>query len=105
MRTIPLVLALASIAEIVSAQATPAQPSPMTPRPAHERLAVFEGTWKKADSPANDRFREICAWLEGGRRHMICRPPAGNKRVFDLQADRPDNTQRQPMQEYADTHW
>ncbi len=43
------------------------------PRPAHERLAVFEGTWTRADLPPGQTFRDTCAWLAEGRRHMICR--------------------------------
>lgn len=55
---------------------------PMTPRPAHERLAVFEGVWTSADTIPGVSFRETCSWMEGGRRHMICRSryesPNGN---------------------------
>ena len=47
--------------------------SPITPSPAHERLAVFEGSWIEAGAPADRASRDSCAWLVGGRRHMICR--------------------------------
>lgn len=47
--------------------------SPATPRPAHERLAVLEGTWTRKDLPPGETFRDTCAWLPEGRRHMICR--------------------------------
>jgi len=50
-------------------QSTP----PSTPRPGHERLAVLEGTWAKKDLPTGETFRDTCAWLPEGRRHMICR--------------------------------
>ena len=43
------------------------------PSPAHERLAVFEGVWTRTDLPQGQTFRETCAWLVGGRRHMVCR--------------------------------
>lgn len=44
------------------------------PKPApHERLSVFEGTWARADAAPGDTFRDTCAWMAGGRRHMICR--------------------------------
>lgn len=56
-----------------AAQATTARPGdPARARPAHERLAVFEGTWRALD-PADPGFQEVCSWLHGGRRHMICR--------------------------------
>jgi hypothetical protein len=60
----------------LEAQDTPSTPrpsSPSTPRPAHERLAVFEGTWIQTDSTPGQSSRDTCAWLAGGRRHMICR--------------------------------
>jgi hypothetical protein len=45
---------------------------------AHEALAFFEGTWTV---PGKTDWRESCAWLPAGRRHMVCRPrwdrPAG----------------------------
>ena len=54
-----------------------AQPAPLAlpsnPSPPHERLRFFEGTWTTADSTNEDGFREVCAWLPEGRRHMVCR--------------------------------
>ena len=55
-------------------------PDPATPSPAHERMKLFEGTW--VPEPAEDGKRgakpssasqEVCAWLSGGRRHLVCR--------------------------------
>ena len=112
--------------------------SPMTPRAAHERLAVFEGSWQPAGAQTSGGSINTCAWLEGGRRHMVCRDrrdlstgpieqrmtygyrgrdstyiatvflasgqvwtyhgrPEGDKWVFDLQSDRPNNPQRLRM--------
>jgi hypothetical protein len=68
---------LAPIAAIgLAAQGTPASSrpnAPTTPRPAHERLAAFEGEWVIADSTVGGSSHDSCAWLAGGRRHMICR--------------------------------
>lgn len=47
--------------------------SPRTPSAPHERLTYFEGTWTVEELPATRRFREQCAWLPEGRRHMVCR--------------------------------
>jgi hypothetical protein len=47
--------------------------SPAAPSDAHEALAFFEGTWTTSDSTPEDDFKETCAWLAEGRRHMICR--------------------------------
>ena len=44
-----------------------AQPAP------EERLRFFEGTWTTADATPELGFRETCAWLPEGRRHMVCR--------------------------------
>jgi hypothetical protein len=54
------------------AYAQPAS-SPTSPSEAHERLAFFEGTWTTSNSTPEDDLRETCAWLAGGRRHMVCR--------------------------------
>jgi hypothetical protein len=70
-----LLLPVASSSGRLYAQDVPS-PAPTgfsSPRPAHERLAVFEGTWTRPDLPAGQSFRETCAWLAEGRRHMICR--------------------------------
>jgi hypothetical protein len=42
----------------------------MQPSAPHERMAFFEGTWHADGEPG---YQEICAWLSGGRRHMVCR--------------------------------
>jgi hypothetical protein len=34
---------------------------------------VFEGTWIESGSSTDRASRDSCAWLAGGRRHMICR--------------------------------
>ena len=47
--------------------------TPATPSPAHERLAAFEGTWTLIGSASDLASRDTCAWLSGGRRHMVCR--------------------------------
>lgn len=44
----------------------------------HERLAVFEGTWIRVGSPADQTSTDICAWLPGGRRHLVCRRVSGS---------------------------
>lgn len=75
-----LLLTAASLA-VLSPGAEAQGTDPRAPRPAHERLAVFEGTWRHADPAEAERFVEVCEWLAGGRRHMICTPrwntPAG----------------------------
>ena len=45
-------------------------PSPQQGRPV-ERLSVFEGIWAREGTPT-DKFKETCAWLAGGRRHLVC---------------------------------
>lgn len=50
-----------------------ATPSPRTPSAPHERLTFFEGTWTVEELAPSRRFREQCAWLPEGRRHMVCR--------------------------------
>jgi hypothetical protein len=47
--------------------------TPITPSPPHEALAFFDGTWTTEESPPEEGFVETCAWLNGGRRHMVCR--------------------------------
>lgn len=70
-----LALTLCVMATTVHAQAAPAtRPAPpTTPSAPHERLSFFEGFWTVEEIPAERAFRERCAWLEGGRRHMVCR--------------------------------
>jgi hypothetical protein len=81
-----VVVALLMVATTVDLVARAASPAPMqgtppgTSRPNHERLAVFEGTWAKKDLPAGETFRDTCAWLPQGRRHMICRQRAESPR-------------------------
>ena len=48
-------------------------PVPSTPTPGHERLAFFDGRWTVEGLPRERQFREQCAWMEGGRRHVVCR--------------------------------
>ena len=50
--------------------------SPSTPRPAHERLMAFEGTWRRIGEPPERPVIDTCAWLAEGRRHMVCRQRA-----------------------------
>ena len=65
----------------VSAQDTPRRPrDPGVPSAPYERMTFFEGTWSSDGnpdaangSPAPYAFEETCAWLTGGRRHMVCR--------------------------------
>lgn len=74
MRSVVSLLALLSATLSPSMAPVHAQAAdPRTPRPAHERLAVFEGTWRNTDPAQADSVVEACAWLEGGRRHMVCR--------------------------------
>ena len=53
---------------------------PAMPNPAHERMKLFEGTWVpvpdaylKSGARPSPTSQETCAWLSGGRRHMVCR--------------------------------
>ena len=70
----PLLVALACAPlNALGAQATRPAASPMVPSAAHERLAFFEGLWTVEELPVAREFRERCAWLDGGRRHMVCR--------------------------------
>jgi hypothetical protein len=61
-------------------RATPAPPS--APSAPHERMVLFEGTWTMQPNPyfkgqpagtPVGAGEETCAWLPGGRRHMVCR--------------------------------
>ena len=47
--------------------------TPLTPSPPHEALTFFEGSWTVAEQPAEQQMMETCAWLNAGRRHMVCR--------------------------------
>ena len=51
---------------------TAAQPVPIEPSAPHERLRFLEGTWTTSNSSPEQAFRETCAWLPEGRRHMVC---------------------------------
>lgn len=70
-------IAMATILAALAGERAQAQGSrsnaPITPSSAHERLAVFEGTWIGTGSPTDRASRDSCTWLLGGRRHMICR--------------------------------
>jgi hypothetical protein len=70
-----LAVSLCAMASALHAQAAPAaRPAPPSqPSAPHERLSFFEGSWTVEEMPAERGFRERCAWLEGGRRHMLCR--------------------------------
>jgi hypothetical protein len=57
----------------LGAQPAAAPSSPATPSAPHEHLAFFHGEWTVDELPASRQFRERCAWLEGGRRHLVCR--------------------------------
>jgi hypothetical protein len=60
-----------SLAVPLAVSAQGATADPLTPRPNHERLAVFEGSWRQVGNGA-EQPTESCSWLAGGRRHMIC---------------------------------
>jgi hypothetical protein len=55
----------------------PQRPHPTTPSPPHERMTVFEGTWvpepDSSGATPSRALQEVCGWLTGGRRHMVCR--------------------------------
>ena len=97
MKTVPAsvrgsVLAVAFAMGFAAAGVAGAQPAPLAlpsnPSPPHERLRFFEGTWTTADSTAEDGFREVCAWLPEGRRHMVCRSrwmtPSGPREALSV---------------------
>ena len=75
------VVALMGLPSLSTAQASPRRRNdPSAPSEPHERMTFFEGTWTtdgKPDaangSPAPVGHEEICGWLPGGRRHMVCR--------------------------------
>jgi hypothetical protein len=70
-----LALALCAMASTLQAQAPAASRpmSPAAPSAPHERLSFFEGFWTVEEIPVERAFRERCSWLEGGRRHIVCR--------------------------------
>jgi hypothetical protein len=70
---LPFVAAMLTFATTLGAQAAPPAPSPATPSAPHERLTFFEGEWTVEELPPARAFRERCAWMDGGRRHMLCR--------------------------------
>jgi hypothetical protein len=37
------------------------------------RLSAFEGSWRMLDDGSGQSVTETCGWLEGGKRHMVCR--------------------------------
>ncbi len=50
-----------------------APPTPLSPSAPHEALSFYEGSWTIEERPAAEQFVETCAWLNAGRRHMVCR--------------------------------
>lgn len=69
-RRAPLAIWLATAIPCAYSQAVMPPTAPSDP---HEALAFFEGTWTTSDAVPGDEFRETCAWLAEGRRHMLCR--------------------------------
>jgi hypothetical protein len=70
--TLPVALLCAAPRAAAQSPAPPAPP-PSTPTPGHERLAFFDGWWTVDGLPREREFREHCTWMEGGRRHIVCR--------------------------------
>jgi hypothetical protein len=73
-------LAILVPAALPGQSAPRARPGPETPLPPYERMTAFEGTWTMepgaafqsgATTPAANE--ENCAFMPGGRRHMVCR--------------------------------
>jgi hypothetical protein len=64
-----------------AAQTSPAaRPDPSIASAPHEKMTFFEGTWSSEPDSAvkngptkTPQDEETCAWLPGGRRHMVCR--------------------------------
>jgi hypothetical protein len=75
--TLTFVLAQFSAASAQNSARQRAEPS--VPSAPHERMTFFEGTWTTDGqpdaanhTPAPAAYEETCAWLSGGRRHMVC---------------------------------
>jgi hypothetical protein len=66
-------LVTAALIALVPSSTLGQAPAPAVPSAPHERLGFFEGTWTVAEAPPEQNFRETCAWLADGRRHMLCR--------------------------------
>lgn len=65
-----VILSLCLVPFRTSAQnPSPARPDPSVVSAPHEKMTFFEGTW----SVERGAHEETCAWLPGGRRHMVCR--------------------------------
>jgi hypothetical protein len=67
---LPVVLVAWFASVAVSARSQPAD-SPSARSEPHEALAFYEGTWTPQGKKLG-RYRESCAWLTGGRRHVVC---------------------------------
>ena len=59
---------------------SPGRPDPSVASAPHEKMTFFEGTWTvepgaevKGGATPPPKHEETCAWLSGGRRHMVCR--------------------------------
>ena len=65
----PALLLAAALPVVARAQAS----GPAAPTAGHEPLAFFEGLWTVEGLPVAREFRERCTWMEGGRRHVVCR--------------------------------
>lgn len=70
-----IALFLQSAAGFAQATSRPKPKPASEPNAPHERMTFFEGTWSLVPvagkpGPAHE---ETCAWMAGGRRHMICR--------------------------------
>ncbi|NCT68364.1 MAG: hypothetical protein GXC76_12110 [Rhodanobacteraceae bacterium] len=58
----------------------PTAKSPSTPEPPYEQLAFFLGNWIDAEAPPERQaYPERCNWMEGGRRHVVCRTRSRTK--------------------------
>jgi hypothetical protein len=59
---------------------SPGRPDPSIASAPHEKMTFFEGAWTvdpgadvKSGATTPPQHEERCAWLPGGRRHMVCR--------------------------------